>query len=58
MTDREKGAAKNIERVLASMTPDEKDKILILSKVWHSKHLLTAPTKEEKLNERTYQHHL
>ena len=29
MTDREKGAAKNIERVLASMTPDEKDKILI-----------------------------
>lgn len=29
MTDREKGAAKNIERVLASITPDEKDKILI-----------------------------
>lgn len=58
MTDREKGAAKNIERVLASMTPDEKDKILIFVEGMAFQASINRANKGGKLNERTYQHHL
>ena len=58
MTDREKDAAKTIERILASMTPDEKDKILIFVEGMAFQSSINRANEARQLNERTYQHHL